>query len=247
MASVVYPPYTKGTFSEAYTAINEGIASGGVAIGQLAAIDKVGVVGNSVCEVGELQDISKGTFLHADGQHEHMSALLPPHHNPGNKPRRHPLLSIHGITSMTGQPSASELQRLVGQGSSCILMRRLRLPTQFHASSHGGECLGTLLRQRAAGACYRAVQLLCGVWRAGLWPVCRRLCLGRGTLPEDLQQLPDASHADWAEFRSSTAPATGVPVCKVGLVRHVDGHLIPALARLRVTCSLERRTLPQQL
>ena len=55
VASTVLPPYSQGSFSEVYGAITGGRSSGDVTIGKLAAIDKVGTVGNGVCEVGELQ------------------------------------------------------------------------------------------------------------------------------------------------------------------------------------------------
>ena len=63
VATLVYPPYTQSSFADAYLAANKGVASGTVTIGQLAAIDKVGVLGNGICEVGELQDSAAGTIL----------------------------------------------------------------------------------------------------------------------------------------------------------------------------------------
>ena len=60
VASTVFPPYSQGSFSAAYAAISGGRSSGDVTVGKLAAIDKVGIVGNGVCELGELQAPSSG-------------------------------------------------------------------------------------------------------------------------------------------------------------------------------------------
>ena len=60
VAALLFPPYNQTTYAQVVAALNEGASSGSVALGQLAAISKVGVLNNGICEVGEILDSGAG-------------------------------------------------------------------------------------------------------------------------------------------------------------------------------------------